>query len=331
MAFTLSDIAKRVGVHQSTVSVVLNKGRSTIRVSDQTRQRILTTAKELRYRPSFSARALAKGRTFTLGMQCGNIYSPHNSELVETVMEEADKRGYQTLISVTDMQEGELPCLESLLKREVDGALLWMSSLQPGTEMYDLVIEEKFPAVVYTVNVEGLCSVTSDWTVGIDEAVRHLKNKGHAKIGFVGNAAMAKGYYPKQHAIRDACTKYRMDSCEFYIENENILEQAVCLATKLAHDPELPSVLIAPSDFVAIGLCRGFFNQGLRIPDDIAMVGMDGMNLGKYFYPSLTTIAQDRQRLVTSGLDMLIEMIDKKEGFGRRMSCPTKLIVRESA
>jgi len=123
MSITISDIARHVGVTKSTVSTVLNDSRSNIRVSEGTRTKVLAAAKELNYRPSFSARSLAKGRTFSIGMICGDIHSPHFSELASRAMQEVEARGYHLLLSVTQWitMQNNLDCLETMINRGVDG------------------------------------------------------------------------------------------------------------------------------------------------------------------------------------------------------------------
>ncbi|NLX06264.1 MAG: LacI family transcriptional regulator [Phycisphaerae bacterium] len=337
MAATLAEIAKRVGVHQSTVSAVLNRSRATIRVSDQTRQRILAVARELQYRPSFSAQSLAKGRTNSLGMICGDIHSPHFSELASRAMQEAEARGYHLLLSVAQWitQENNLGCLETLMGRGVDGVIAWGSGLSPQTPLYEQILRERFPLVLCSEQVGDLSSIDSDWHGGIGEAVEYLKRRGHDRVCFVG---YRNGWHDPQHspdpkrpAFIEACRRHAVEPREIYMTKLSDLEEAEAMGAAMADARPSETAFLVYSDYTAFGFCRGLLNRGVRVPQDVSVVGMDGTRMGQYYHPALTTIAQDRELIVAEAIDMTLRMIENQEEPGRRVILPTRLIVRESA
>jgi LacI family transcriptional regulator len=187
MSVTLLDIAKQAGVSRATAGWVLSGRSKEFRISGETQERILKISRELNYRPSFSARALANGKTFSLGLICGDIHTPYYAELASKALHFADARGYHLLVSLTEWDfQKEVNCLEMFLGGKVDGVVMVAGGLQPGTPQYDYVVREKFPMVLINARIEGLSNVYSDFQPGMDQAVRHLKSKGHRRIQFHG-------------------------------------------------------------------------------------------------------------------------------------------------
>jgi len=333
MGKTIGDVARRSGVSASTVSAVINNNYARIRVSAKTRQKVLAAARRLDYRPSFSARALARGKTFSLGLVCGDIHTPFFSELASIALEESEARGYHLLTAVTrwDPQK-ELACVDTLLERKVDGFLMGPASLQPGTRQYDYIMKNRIPVVGLLPPVPGFPHVTSDWREGMEEAVRHLTGKGYDRIGFID----LPGIYPvephracKRSVFLETIGRVGAVSCEYncVIDLHNNRE----IGRNLADLPDRPRAFIVGSDYMAMGLVRGFRDGGLDVPRDVAVVGMDGTAMGEFFHPPLTTIAQDIRQLVGRALELLVTMIEEKTLTDQEMWVPTRLIVRDSA
>lgn len=331
MSVKLADIAKRVGVTQSTVSTVLNNRRCTIRVSDETRGKIIAAAKDLSYIPSFQARALAQGRTYSLGMLCGNIHSFHYSEMASIALREAESRGYHLLISVTEWRGDDLECLETLLGRGVDGVLYWGPGLALETNLRANLLDRKYPLVTVVHDIEGFSSITSDWQLGVDQAMQHLVEQGRRRVMFVGSAAMGREKYDKYQAFLRACLKFDVEPLECFTHATKDLEGCEQVGAEISRRADRPEAILASSDQVATGLMKGLRDNGVAIPGDIALIGMDGTQIGKYLQPTLTSVAQDRRRTVVEGIEMILRMIEKKESPGRKLVLPTELIVRESS
>ncbi len=330
MPITISDIAKRVGVDKSTVSLVLNQKKSSVKISAGTRQKVLEAVEELNYRPSFSARALAKGKTSSIGLVCGNIQSAHYSEFAAIALREAESRGYHLLISVTEWKtaQNNMECLESLLCRGVDGVISF-GSLQSETKLYENIIREKFPMVTITDEVEGLSSVFSDWVPGMNAAMELLTAKGHRRVGYVRSKSTEMTRDRKPLAFLEACQRYGIQviNCDQPCSLPNEARQA---GREFAHEPHRPSALVITSDQTASGFIRGLFDEGLNVPRDVAVIGIDGTDMGQYLHPALTSIAQDRENIMAKAMGLLMEKIKDRNIPSRRVLVPTRLIVRES-
>lgn len=338
MSVTISDIAKRAGVSISTVSFVLNKQRRPVPISAKTREKVLTAAKDLNYRPSFVARSLAKGKTFSIGMICGDIHNPHFSEYATIALHEAEARGYHLLISLTEWKgaDRDLACLDSLLQRGVDGIIFMSPNLQPGMRQYDYILKEKFPIVIGNYSIPKLSMVGSDWRNGFEEALDHLRNKGHRKIGitiFTKMSPVELRNYAKLNVFLDLCSQKGIEPEILSLDCLTTpgIEDAQTLAGNLASARPLPGAIIVTSDYLCMGFINGLRDAGLDVPRDIDVVGIDGTEMGKHFHPSLTSIAQDRRQLAVSAIERLLEMMDDRDSQPREILIPTKLIIRDSA
>ena len=330
MAVTLSEIAKKVGMAKTTVATVLSNKSDQFGIADKTREKIQKVALEMGYRPSFLARSLARGKTFSLGFICGDINTPAVSELAAIGMEEAEKRGYHLLISVTQWDyQRELDCLGMLLERRVDGVMMVSAALWPGTAQYEQIIQNQFPIVILHEQCpENLAFVGNDWVPGMLQAVQHLKGKGHRRICFLGQENPDKKPYGKHSAFLDACRREAIDFLEF--ECSVSIESARRMGHVVAECSDRPSAVIAYSDYISSGFILGLHESGLRVPEDMAVVGIDGTDFGRYFLPPLTSIGVDRRRIMVQTLELLLKMMDKKEILAEKSYLPTSLIIRAS-
>ncbi|MBN1555379.1 MAG: LacI family DNA-binding transcriptional regulator [Phycisphaerae bacterium] len=329
MAVTIRDIARRVGVTKATVSLVLTGGKSSVRISDTTRNKVLEAAKALNYFPSFHARALVKGRTFTLGLVIGEIHSPYYSELASLAMEEAESQGYHMLVSVTRWSvEKELECLDMLLRRRVDGILFATAALRPGVRQFDYLQEQKFP-IAHLGFSTGFSSVRSDWEPGMDQAAEYLQGKGHRRIGFLVGSDFELVGDERRIALEASCAKRGL-ACEV-VRCSPTIEAARLAGAQMTRSNDRPSAVIVQSDHLAIGLIRGLHDQAVHVPDGISIIGCDGTRDGESSIPSLTTIAQDLRRQVRESVEIVLQMIANREMPRKDILIPTKLIVRDSA
>jgi DNA-binding LacI/PurR family transcriptional regulator len=329
VAVTLAEIARQAGVAKSVASTVLNKSHSTVRISEKTRQRVMAIAGGLNYQPSFSARALRKCKTFMLGFICGDIHTPNFSELASIVLGEAEKRGYRLLISITEWNyEKEIDCLKMLLQRQVDGVMMWSAAIRPGGQRHELITREKLPVVIFDQEVAGVTSITVNWQPGMDKAVGHLKSIGHTRLGYIRQSNIDMAWDAKRQTFLETCSRYGVATMEYdCLAN---LEDARRIGRQIAHDPNRPTAVIALSDYIATGVIRSLFEEGVTVPCDLAVVGMDGTVMGQCFRPALTSITMDRQRMAVEAINLLLEIIEGKDVPPRVISIPTDLVVRES-
>ncbi len=323
MTVTIYDIARKAGVATATVSVVLNKKQSGIRVSSETRRRIFRIAEELNYRPSFSARSLARGKTFSLGFLTVGMYNPHFAELTHMALQKAADLGYHLLVSLVDRENKTDPELEQLLRKNVDGLIVWSHS--PSEKQYQHILRENIPIILCQSLYKDLPFIRSDWTTGIAETLAYLVQKGKRRIGFINLTGMSA----KKNAFVAAYPKFGIEPV-FY-EATNLIEENYRLGKQIARDPHRPEVLIMFADYNTTGLIRGLVDEGLRVPEDIGIVGSGDSHMGQYYNPPLTTISQQREDMLAKAFELLMEMIEKKKVIHDQFYIPTHLVIRKSA
>jgi DNA-binding LacI/PurR family transcriptional regulator len=328
MAVTIVDIARAVNMTHGTVSRAL---RDSQQVNNETRKLIKLTARKMGYRPNLVARSFRTRRTFTLGMICGEVHTPYFAEATQAIHKEAEARGYSLYLAVTEWdRKKQTEELQKLFQRRVDGVLLWSSDLlKPGEVEYETLVEARLPVVMLNHAVKGFSSVVSDWRPGMDQAVRYLKSKGLGRVGFLGQSNVDKSTYENRLAFLLACRENAVEPVEY--ECLTTLEDAHRAGRDIGRDADRPGALIVLSDYIATGAIHGLDDVGVNVPRDMAIVGSDGTEMGAYFRPPLTTIFQDREKLATTAMDVLLERLNRDDAPCRTVALPTRLIVRASA
>ncbi len=324
MAVTMQDIADKAGVNIATVSVILNNRPLAKTFMPETRQRVRDVAKELNYRPSFLGRSLAKGKTSTLAMFCGGINRPHFAELAETALQEARRRKHQLLISVTEWnQQEEEDCLRMLMGRQVDGILMQLDCIRQESELYRQILEMRFPVVTLNArqDIEGIMSVQSDFLSGTREAVACLARQGHRAVHMLGSAVVSPVSDPKISAFYTACQELGVEpSVSLSQSDPASAEKAGMRIAEEGH-----KAVIVFCDYVSISVMRGMHRAGLSVPDDVDLIGTCGTDWAAMYLPSLASIAIDRRRLVSLGMDLLFEKIADRDIQTRHLVIPTAL------
>jgi LacI family transcriptional regulator, sucrose operon repressor len=322
MTTTIYDIARKAGVATATVSVVLNNKQSGIRVSQETRQRIFRVAEELNYRPSFSARSLARGKTFSLGFLTVGMYNPHFAELTHMALQKAADLGYHLLVSLVDRENQTDPELELLLRKNIDGLIVWGHT--PGAKQYQHILKENIPIILCQSVYKDLPFIRTDWTGGVDETLAYLAQRGKRRVGFINLAGMSS----KKKIFITAYPKYGI--LPVFYETTVGIEESYRLGKEIALAPNRPEVLITFSDYNATGLIRGLAENSLRVPEDIGIVGSGDSHMGRYYNPPLTTISQGREEMLAKAFELVMGMIEKKQLIHDRFFVPTHLVVRKS-
>ncbi len=328
MVVTLDDIASKVGVTKTTVSLVLNSPSGKTRISDRTTERIRQVAQDLDYRPSFSAQALAKGKTASFGFVCGGIASPFFAEMLDFVMSEANQRDYHLLLAATNWKlEAELKAFDTLLARDVDGIMMFSNAVTPETDQYRYIHRHQFPTVILGDKSGDLPRIYEDFLLGMMQAIEHLKNKGCRSVGFVGHWPASRKKYP---SFEQACQYHNIQSSKWPCQPP--LESFIGASRKFARHKDRPDAAIVIADNSAVVFMQGLSQKGLRVPEDVAVIGIDNVQMAQFQSPSLTTIARSSHAMVMQSLDWLVEMTEQKKLLlGAEHCFSPQLMVRESA
>ncbi len=331
---TQNDVARHANVSQSMVSYVLN-GNTDVTIPARTRQRILDAIKELGYQPSKAARSLRTSKTYTIAGVIPDILNPFYPAFQRGIQDVADARNFDLITYNTHADpDKERSFCNSMLQGRADGLIAVLFHVN-AMDLLPL-LERGIPVVRLEAMYKApggypLDNIYTDNTAASHAAVSYLIGKGHRQIGMLaGHAGPSRnriaGYW-------QALAEHGIAPDERLIETADFNEQGGYqgMNALLKHAGGLTAVF-ASNDLMAIGAMQAIREAGLRVPEDIAVVGFDDIPAAGLISPGLTTISQHQEQIGRRAAQMLFERLngDTPEG-GRTESMPFELIVRQSA
>jgi len=332
---TAIDVAQLAGISRTTVSFVLNDVPG-MRISPETRQRVLDAARELNYQPNISARRLVTGQTRILGYVERQAAEPAFSDAflplaLRGVHDAASKHGYEVLFAPIPLSDGKERCTGLLRGRHVDGLIL--SGPRYDDEELRRLLEEMAPIVV-----QGQLPGSQASWVDVDNveaarlAVSHLLDLGHTQVAAIIHAPLAyTAAAARLDGFRKAVEAHGLTVSPEHIAFAEFTAQSGkgAMESLLILDP-VPTAVFISSDTVAIGAVHEAQCRGLRIPDDLAIVGFDDIPMAAYTRPSLTTVHLPAYGLGWGAADLLIRQITEEEVPENQILLSTDLVVRGS-
>ncbi|CCJ77405.1 ribose operon transcriptional repressor RbsR [Cronobacter muytjensii] len=328
---TMKDVARLAGVSTSTVSHVINKDRF---VSDAIRARVEDAVRTLNYAPSALARSLKLNQTRTIGMLITASSNPFYSELVRGVERSCFERGYSLVLCNTEGDEQRMNRnLETLLQKRVDGLLL----LCTETHQPSPAIMTRYPAIPTVMMdwspFDGDSDVIQDNSLlGGDIATRHLIEKGFTRIACVTGPLDKTPARQRLEGYRTAMRRAGLPVPEGYeVIGDFEFAGGLRAMQSLLALPEPPQAVFMGNDAMAVGAYQALYQAGLRIPQDIALVGYDDIELARYMTPPLTTIHQPKDELGELAIDVLIHRMAQPELQQQRLQLTPVLMERGSA
>ena len=340
---TIRDVAAAAGVSHQTVSRVLNDRPD---VAEETRQRVLQVIQELEYQPSAIARSLSQQRSFTLGVVTAGLSYIGPSRTLNGITEQAERMGYALLLkelSQFDRQDLQ-PLFNSLIARQIDG-IIWAVPEVGDNRAW---VEEQLdgppvPMIFMTMQARpGLSIIAVDNYAGGRMATEHLLQQGYRHIGHISGpldwweARQRKAGW--QDTLLAAGTPAAgTPACELHTEEGNWSSASgeLAIGRLLASYPQMDAVFVG-NDQMALSVLQTACRQGIQVPDDLAVVGFDGLAEGAHYWPPLTTVYQDLQRLGGTAVQELVRAIevsrqDQAAFEPKSISLCPELIVRESS
>ena len=308
MKATIKDIAKEAGISYSAVSRALNGLKG---VSEETRERVKKIADDLEYFPNAVARGLVQQKTGTLGLIIPDITNPFYPELARSVEEKASKAGYNTFLCNTNYDlEKEESYLMDLIEKRVDGIII-----APVSSRSNLMEERKRLPVpcVYLGNAPENTKysyVITDSIRGGYLAGRTLIEKGYKTIGFIGGTDGGSSVDERFKGFQDAMDRYNIPINENYIRLENWRrETGYEIMEQMINSGDYPEAVAAGNDFLALGIIQKIKEKGLKVPDDIAVIGFDDIPHASWPEINLSTIRQPKILMGETAVDLLLEQI----------------------
>jgi LacI family transcriptional regulator len=330
---TITDVAAEAGVHPSTVSRVLTGNGSTA-IRAETQERVLAAADRLGYRPSELARSLRLQRTCALGMLVPDITNPFFSSIIKGAEDAARERDYNLILCNTeDDPEREESYLRVLREREVDGLLIASSRMADDT--IAALRDQQFPFVLLNrvAGDAGDLAVLVDNHAAAFEVVTHLKDLGHRRIGHIAGPHKTTTGVERRNGYVAAIAAHGLaDEPGLVVEAEAFTARAGydALSVMLA-GPGRPTAVFAANDLIAIGMLQLLRTMGVRVPQDISIVGFDDIPLAGLLDPALTTVCVPQPEMGMAGARLLIDRLEGRPIDDFRVTLPTELIVRASS
>jgi DNA-binding LacI/PurR family transcriptional regulator len=322
---TIRDVAARAGVSKSLVSLAL---QGSTRVSPESQAAIWTAAEELGYRPNAAARSLGASRSRTIGVFLLDLHNPISADFVDAVQAEARRRDFRTILVVgSDDAEAEQTELEKLLEFRVEGMIALGHRLPVNAGQ---VIGPGFPAVIVSSEhpeVAHLASIANDDVDGARLAVDHLVSLGHVRIAHVtggSNEVAMRRRLGYEQAMRAHGLGEQIRCFEGAFSE---LGGHAGMRRALREDPS-PTAVFVCSDYAAIGAISAALEHGLRIPEDVSVIGYDGTRMSAMPTIALTTIAQPIADMGIRAAAMLAERLDEGSDMPASTLLPPRLVVR---
>ena len=324
---TVAALAK---VSIATVSRTINGSPA---VSDRLTKRVWQAIEQLNYFPNTHARSLVSGRSRILGIIVENITNPFFPELIQNFEEVAVAHGYEILVSSSNSDPAVLTnCVRRMLERKVEGvAVMTFGEEEP---VLDQLTHRDIPMVLAEFKLDDpkTSTILLDYTTGVRAAVNHLMELGHRKIGFLAGPHKLHSAITRENDFRTAVNEAGLPSWSrrWVIECDHTLRGGVAGFEKLRALPSQPTAVLCSNDMTAIGVLRAAYMGGLRVPQDLSVVGLDDIDFAEFTLPPLTTIRLSRADLARAAFDALRAQTDGSPKVQREFLVSTSLVVRGS-
>lgn len=331
MLITIYDIAQFTGFSPTTVSKVFN-GYSD--VSEKTRRKILDAADELGYVPNAHARSLTTKRSWMIGVlfiepSGAGILHPYFGGVIEGFKQIATSKGYDLMFISKDIGGKRSGYLEHCKIRGIDGVVVVLPDA--SDPYFQELLESNIPCVLLDQESTVKSTVYSDNAEGVRQAVAYLHSIGHRKIAHIGGGPTFAGEQ------RLNGYKQAMQELGLMINPQHVvqgsydytIESGSRAMEELLKANERPTAVFAAGDNLAVGAMMAMKRHGLRVPEDISLVGFDDIEMAKFLTPALTTVRQNTYVLGSKAADMLIYSIEGGEDVQKGV-IPVELVVRES-
>ncbi|MEH0450099.1 LacI family DNA-binding transcriptional regulator [Streptomyces sp. B21-102] len=322
----MADVAAKAGVSRALVSIVF---RNQPGASEETRERVLRVADEIGYRPDSAARLLARGRSRTLGVMF-TVQQTFHTNLIEAIYPEAERLGYEVLLSGATAGRSEEKAVEALLSHRCEAVILLGSFAEPafldqlGRRTVAVSVSRRVPQahVDFVHSAEGK---------GVRQAMDHLVELGHRRIAHI-DGGRGPGSAERRRAYRAAMRRHGLESEVRVVPGEHTeesgIETGILLVAERDQGRPLPTAVLAGNDRSAMGLLMSLTRAGVEVPRDLSVVGYDDSHLSHLMPVGLTTVRQDAVLMAEHAVRFAVERLEDPEREPREAVLDPKLVVR---
>ena len=328
---TIKDVAEKAGVSVATVSRVLNNKPF---VSDKMREHVMGVIAEVNYQPDAVARGLRTKSTRIISLVIPDINNPYFPEVARGVESVADRYEYIVVLCNTDRkQKREINFYEKLMMQRVEGIIVNPSN--SSEEEIEILSRLDMPVVLISSQseFENFDIVMVDNVEGAKLAVNHLIEYGHRKIGLLGGSRDVSSSQKRYDGFIEALQTAGIEIKQNFITEDSLdNEGGYRCAKQLLAQKEKPTAMFATNDTMAIGALSAIHEAGLRIPDDISLIGFDDLSFSKMTYPKLTTIRQPKFKTGEVAAEQLFKHLISPNQYipPQKIILDHELIIRET-
>ena len=338
---TMRDIATACGVSQSTVSRILSGAPTAVPILPQTRARVLDVARQLNYRPNPLARGLRGARTMLLGVIVREIMDPFFAGAIDAITAEASSRGYNVVLGHAHGRVDEAVALRGVLETRHCDAIIFVGDLRdrPGLQAELAGAQSSVVGMWLGSGLPDVSTVNVDNRVGVRALVDHLVGLGHASFGFIGGGHRADSTDSERplgdtRARRGAFVERLAElglsaSMDICCEVPNTYAGGAQAFEDIRDNWPLPTAIVASTDVLAIGALHAARRLGIRVPDQMSIVGFDDLPISEFTGPPLTTVRNPVAEMATVAVRAAIDGIADPSLCVESVLAPS-LVVRES-
>jgi DNA-binding LacI/PurR family transcriptional regulator len=325
---TLKDLATHLGLTKGTVSAVLNDSPYAKAIPQHTKERIFAAAQELNYQPNFFARTLRKKRTFTVGVICAEIGDAYGSVIISGIEEVLSERDYFFVTVVHHHKDPLMNQYTDILKsRGSEGFITIDTTLSSAPPLPTV-------AVSGHRELERVTNITLDHATAAKVVLEHLHGLGHRKIAVIRGQPLSIDSSARWEALAEVARQMGMDfRSELVVQlpGDDPSPQLGYTITKELLSRKVPfTALLAYNDISAMGAMRAIKETGVRVPEDISVVGFDDIREAAYHLPSLTTVRQPMRKMGALAAEALLDRLEGRNGHEGGILVEPELVVRES-
>jgi LacI family transcriptional regulator len=327
----IRDVARRAKVSTATVSRTVNQVST---VDAQLAKRVWRAIEELGYYPNRQARALVSGRSRVFGLIVSEITNPFFPEIVQTFETLAVEQHYEILLTSTihDPKRMEL-AVRRMIESRVDGVAILTFGMEDS--LLEHLRFRNLPLVFVDVGPKAprISNIRVDYADGLRQAVQHLAALRHERIGFVTGPLRLRSATARKTAFLESMAEIGLPvEPEFVVEGNHRLEGGKKALQKLAELRTRPTALICSNDMTAIGVMREAFEQGIKIPEELSIIGFDDIHMAEFLTPPLTTIQMSQSELARLAFEALLKEVklETPSPNGSEYVLKTRLVLRNS-
>lgn len=325
----IKEVARLAKVSTATVSRTIN---GSDKVTAETAERVRQAIETLKFYPNTNARALGSGRSSLYGLIISDITNPFFPELVKSFEDVAVQFGQEVLIANTNYDPHRMElCVSRMLQRKVDGVAIMTSEMED--HLVDEMNSRRIPLVFLDTGTpqKGISNISIDYASGIDAAVAHLSSLGHTAIGFIsGPMDLASARVRRRAFVNSLKRKGLNLNRELIEEGNHRMDGGHEAMARLLQKRERPTAVLTSNDMTAIGALGAIFERGLKVPQDISLIGFDDIELSAFTQPGLTTVRLSRKEIAKVAFRALYSAKDNALARGSEFIIQPTLVERKS-